>query len=359
MQSLFESSHPHATSESVINLVDQLLKDATSNQVSDIHIEPNESQCRVRFRKDGLLYEAAIFPSSLATQIILRLKIMAELNIAEKRLPLDGRIHLAHLNLDIRLSTCPILYGEKIVLRLFNTKKNKLSIQQLGMNSAQHHLFLQKMHLPQGLVLVTGPTGSGKSMTLYAALEYLNHTNKNISTIEDPVELTLPGINQININPKIGLDFALSLRALLRQDPDILMIGEIRDLETAKMAIQAAQTGHLVFSTLHTNTAHETFSRLHSLGIHQTLINNSITLIIGQRLLRRLCVYCKTTNHTANERGCPYCQQGYHERTGIFELLNVTTGQFSCCMSLREAALEKIATGETTSTEVIRVLGSC
>src|SRR3990167_11373159 len=280
--------------ESVIQVVNRLLQDAILNHASDIHIEPYHQHCRIRFRSDSLLHEVATFPSPLAMQMITRLKIMANLNIAERRLPQDGHISLQNDHkIDIRISTCPTLFGEKIVLRLLNSSAIKSDIHQLGLTDTQQQLFLNKLKQPQGLILVTGPTGSGKTITLYSALHYLNKPEKNISTVEDPVEIQLPGINQVNINTKINLHFSTVLRTLLRQDPDIIMIGEIRDPETADIAIQAAQTGHLVLSTLHTNSAIETLTRLHAMKILAYNLAGSLSLIIAQRLIRTLCAHCK------------------------------------------------------------------
>lgn len=287
--------HPiEPITDHIINYVNELFANAINNSISDIHIEPFEHHCRIRFRRDGLLHEAASLPPHLSTQIIARLKIMAELNIAEKRLPQDGRIKTFHHNkIDIRINTCPTLFGEKIVLRLPSCNQASLNIQTLGTTEQQTAQLLHSLSKPQGLILVTGPTGSGKTMTLYSALQHLNTIEKNISTIEDPVEIQLDNINQINIRPHIGLNFATALRTLLRQDPDIIMLGEIRDHETAIIAVQAAETGHLVLSTLHTNSAIESLSRLHSLGISPYHLIHSTSLIIAQRLVRKLCVHCK------------------------------------------------------------------
>lgn len=308
----------------VIEYVDQLLNEAILKHISDIHIEPYEDYCRIRLRRNGLLYEAANIPIHLANQVIMRLKVMAQLNTAEKRLPLDGRLQIntAFKN-DIRINTCPTLFGEKAVLRILDTKQINLDINSLGMTDFQKEIFLKKLSHPQGLILVTGPTGSGKTMTLYSALRHLNQIEKNIVTIEDPVEIELTGINQTNINPRIGLDFSITLRTLLRQDPDIIMIGEIRDVETATIALQAAQTGHLVLSTLHTNNAAEVLSRLHSMGIATHYLMNSISLIIAQRLIRTLCQHCKKLDNTPTHKGCGHCHHGYSNRIGIFELLSL------------------------------------
>lgn len=353
--------------EPVSEFVTRLIDDAILQHASDIHIEPYAKQCRIRFRRDGLLYEVATLPPHFATRLIARLKILAHLNIGERRLPQDGRLPLSHSTLDIRINTCPTLAGEKIVLRLLNSSKIKLEIDALGFLPDQQEIFLEKLSQPQGLILVTGPTGSGKTITLYSALHHLNKIDRNISSVEDPVEMEFTGINQININPRIGLDFATVLRSLLRQDPDIIMIGEIRDTQTAEIAVQAAQTGHLVLSTLHTNSAIETITRLQSMGIMPHHFISAVSLIIAQRLVRKLCVYCKT--------GCDHCHQGYQGRTGIFECLPITNTlsqnileganstqiqsimQAQSWISLHEAGMTKIKNGVTNDAEILRVLG--
>lgn len=287
---------PTAEDAPLVRYVQQLLQDAALKNASDIHFEPYEHALRIRLRIDGLLYEIAHLPIHLANRIISRLKVMAELDIAERRIPQDGRFKLSALMLpilDCRLNTCPTIYGEKAVVRLLEGSHQSLSIDKLGFTETQQALFLTTITKPQGMILVTGPTGSGKTVTLHAALSIRNKTDVNISTVEDPVEIHLPGINQININPKAGLHFATVLRALLRQDPDIIMVGEIRDAETAEIAVQAAQTGHLVLSTLHTNSAAETLTRLISMGIPTYNIAASLSLIVAQRLVRRLCPHCK------------------------------------------------------------------
>lgn len=363
--------------EPVIQFVDHLINDAIEKQVSDIHIEPYENHCRIRFRHDGLLFEAATLPPHLYTRVITRLKVMTNLNIAERRIPQDGHLELCYkTKTDIRVSTCPTLFGEKIVLRILNMVTN-LNIGSLGFTQAQEKLFLNKLTLPQGLILVTGPTGSGKTITLYSALQYLNQTEKNISSVEDPVEIKLKGINQVNVNSKIGLNFATVLRALLRQDPDIIMIGEIRDNETATIAMQAAQTGHLVLSTLHANSAIEAITRLQAMGIVAHHFINSLSLIIAQRLMRKLCSYCKQPEHphtTYKAKGCEHCHQGYQGRIAIFELLPITETIMQIILSnspisntiqhaknekwsfLWDAGMEKVHTGMTTLVELRRVV---
>lgn len=334
----------------IIKLVNRLIKDAQEKRISDIHIEPQQDHYRVRYRRDGLLYIATSLPYALGIRIATRLKILGKLDIAEKRLPQDGKILFEdETKIDIRLSTCPTTHGEKLALRLLETLDNNLSLNNLGLDAPQLDVFKEKLAQPQGLILVTGPTGSGKTRTLYAALQYLNHLEKNIATVEDPVEIELPGINQVNINPAIGLDFATALRAFLRQDPDIMMIGEIRDSETAHIALQAAQTGHLVLSTMHTNHAAETMTRLQSMGVNTNEWLNSIELIIAQRLLRKKCQECLT--------GCDLCHQGYNGRIGIFEMLsNHQSDQTP--QTLWQAGLEKVKVGITSHKELVRVLGT-
>jgi type IV pilus assembly protein PilB len=359
--------------ESLINLVDQIISHAIQQSSSDIHIEPFLHSCRIRYRRDGMLYEVTAIPANLALQFITRLKVMAQLDITERRLPQDGRFKFHAI--DVRINTCPTLHGEKIVLRLLNANNISLDFTTLGFNEKQKNLFLQKISKPQGMVLVTGPTGSGKTITLYSALNQLNTIEKNISTVEDPIEIQLNGINQININSKIGLTFANALRTLLRQDPDILMVGEIRDQETAAMAIQAAQTGHLVLSTLHTNNALETITRLKSMGVTLHDIINSVSLIISQRLLRKLCPHCKQSDKTIfYASSCPYCLNGYHGRVGIYEFLPLTkkitdlllTKKNSAAISqqlqqtgyttLHEAGMHKVQQGITSMLELNRVV---
>jgi type IV pilus assembly protein PilB len=354
--------------EPVTEFVNELIKDAIKKKISDIHIEPYETYCRVRYRSDGLLYEAARIPLYLFERISTRFKIMAQINIAENRLPQDGRIQPHWCNhVELRVSTCPTLFGEKMVLRILNNQNTALDISALGLTDEQQTLFISKLLSPQGMILVTGPTGSGKTITLYSALCYLNHIEKNILSIEDPVEIELAGINQINTNKKIGLDFATILRALLRQDPDIIMVGEIRDLETAKIAMQAAQTGHLVLSTLHANSAVEAISRLQVLGIDTYHLISSLSLIVAQRLVRKRC-----SHQCAN--GCKHCHQGYKGRIGVFELLPITKEMIELITTgatteqllqqckhagwplLHETGLLKVKEGATTYNELNRVL---
>lgn len=337
-----------------IQLADQLIQHALTLSSSDIHIEPYEKNCRIRYRQDGLLQKIAEIPAHQASGLITRLKVMAKMDIAERRLPQDGRFQLEKI--DVRMNTCPTLYGEKAVLRLLDTTNISLDIDSLGLHENQKKIFLKTITRPQGLILVTGPTGSGKTVTLYSALNFLNKIEKNISTVEDPVEIELPGINQVNINPKINLTFSQVLRTFLRQDPDIIMVGEIRDAETAKIAVQAAQTGHLVFSTLHTNSAIETLNRLQSLNIAPYNIIHSISLIISQRLIRKSSI------------------NGYLGRMAIFELLTLSDNLSELILqnantatllsqaknegfsTLYENGLKKVSEGLTTLTELHRVI---
>ncbi|WP_171910082.1 GspE/PulE family protein, partial [Rickettsiella grylli] len=284
------------TDVTIINYVYQLLLDAIQKNASDVHLEPLQGRLTIRFRIDGLLYSSAILPKPFMSRVITRLKIMAQLDIAERRIPQDGRFQVKDKfdrNVDCRLSTCPTIHGEKLVIRILDSNQMLLKIDKLGMNEKQKNEFITALKSPHGMILVTGPTGSGKTITLYTALNFLKHSTVNISTVENPIEIILPGINQVNINPAIHLTFACVLRAFLRQDPDIIMVGEMRDQETAEIGIKAAQTGHLVLSTLHTNSAIESLIRLENMNIPTYNIVASVNLIIAQRLVRRLCDRCK------------------------------------------------------------------
>ncbi|MFI4954947.1 MAG: GspE/PulE family protein [Gammaproteobacteria bacterium] len=316
----------------VVAYIHQLLQDAAEQQVSDVHCEPYADYYRIRLRQDGILLDYASPPAHVAPRLAARIKVMAELNIAECRLPQDGRFEFVTRQqqaVDIRVSTCPVLHGEKIVLRLLNSQASALDIATLGLEPTQQQQLLHNLQQPCGLILVTGPTGSGKTITLYSLLQHLNNGQRNISSVEDPVEIQLSGINQVAIQPALGLDFSQVLRCFLRQDPDIIMVGEIRDAETARMACRAAQTGHLVLSTLHTQNAVGALVRLQQLGITANELASSIKLIIAQRLVRRLCKTChaqqKSEWLSVAEplyifNGCKNCHQGYQGRTGIFEL---------------------------------------
>lgn len=344
----------------IIEFVTHLLDDAVNRHASDIHLEPQQQKMRVRFRIDGVLHPICEPHYATIAAIVSHLKVCANLDIAEKRLPQDGRleVHLNQSALNARISTLPTLFGEKIVLRLLYKNKNRLDIQKLGLEYDQKTAFINAISKPQGLILITGPTGSGKTTTLYTLLGQLNTAEKNITCIEDPVEIELPGSNQLSINHKIGMTFQTGLRALLRQDPDIIVIGEIRDAETAKMAIQAAQTGHLVFSTLHTNSAVESLARMKLLGVSNIEIAESVILIVAQRLLRKLCQQC----NKKTVKMCPYCLNGYSGQTGIYEYIERQYFQSKNqseikIHGLKDSAQIKIKRGITSIDEVKRVLG--
>ncbi|MCS0349685.1 type IV-A pilus assembly ATPase PilB [Vibrio diabolicus] len=325
----------------VSRYINQILLDAVRKGASDIHFEPYEKMYRVRLRCDGILIETQQPPSHLSRRLSARIKILSKLDIAERRLPQDGRIKLK-LNqdtaIDMRVSTLPTLFGEKIVLRLLDSSSASLDIDKLGYSEQQKQLYLDVLRRPQGMILMTGPTGSGKTVSLYTGLSILNKPEINISTAEDPVEINLSGINQVQVQPKIGFGFAEALRSFLRQDPDVVMVGEIRDLDTAEIAIKASQTGHLVLSTLHTNSAAETVIRLSNMGVESFNLASSLSLIIAQRLARKLCSHCKQSQELtvqlqhlgiqasdnifkANPDGCNECTHGYSGRTGIYEVM--------------------------------------
>ncbi|WP_225763048.1 type IV-A pilus assembly ATPase PilB [Stenotrophomonas sp. Marseille-Q4652] len=381
----------------VVKFVNKVLVDAIRKGASDIHFEPYEDDYRVRFRIDGLLKNVAKAPVKLNQRIAARLKVMSQLDIAEKRVPQDGRIKLnlsKSKQIDFRVSTLPTLFGEKIVLRILDGSAAKLGIDKLGYEPDQQKLFLEAIHKPYGMVLVTGPTGSGKTVSLYTALGILNDETRNISTVEDPVEIRLPGVNQVQQNNKRGMTFAAALRSFLRQDPDIIMVGEIRDLETAEIAIKAAQTGHMVLSTLHTNDAPQTIARLMNMGIAPYNITSSVTLVTAQRLARRLCNSCKKpvelpANALLAEGftqaqidagitlfepvGCDECTEGYKGRTGIYQVMPMTdeiaaivleggnamqiaeAAQKIGINDLRQSALLKAGQGITSLAEINRV----
>ena len=332
----------------VVRFVNKILLDAIKRGASDVHFEPYEKLFRVRTRLDGVLSEVATPPVLLANKVCARLKVMSRMDIAERRVPQDGRIKMRlskNRAIDFRVNTCPTLFGEKIVLRILDPSSAKLGIEMLGYEDHQRELYEKHLNKPYGMILVTGPTGSGKTVSLYTGLNILNTEDRNISTAEDPAEINLPGINQVNVNPKVGLTFASALKAFLRQDPDIIMVGEIRDLETAEIAIKAAQTGHLVLSTLHTNDAPRTLTRLVDMGVKPYAIATSVSLIIAQRLARRLCDNCKETKEVPREalekegfeaedldagitifgpKGCKSCNDGYKGRLGIFQVMEVS-----------------------------------
>ncbi|MBB09855.1 MAG: type IV-A pilus assembly ATPase PilB [Alcanivorax sp.] len=334
----------------IVRFVNKLLLDAIKGGASDLHFEPYEKSYRVRFRQDGILKTVSKPPINIASKLSARLKVMSRLDISERRVPQDGRIKLKISKtraIDFRVNTCPTLFGEKIVLRILDPESAKMGIDALGYEEDQKKLYMDALQKPQGMILVTGPTGSGKTVSLYTGVNILNTPERNISTAEDPVEINLEGINQVNVNPKQGMDFAAALRAFLRQDPDVILVGEIRDLETANIAIKAAQTGHLVLSTLHTNSAPETLTRLRNMGVPSFNIATSVVLIIAQRLARRLCEHCKTEveipeqslremgfteEDIASEftvygpQGCEKCNNGYKGRVGIYEVVKITDG---------------------------------
>jgi type IV pilus assembly protein PilB len=331
----------------VVRFVNKMLMDAIRLGSSDLHFEPYEKIFRVRLRTDGILHEVAKPPIHLAGRIAARLKVMASLDISERRKPQDGRIKLRiskNRAIDFRVNTLPTLWGEKIVMRILDPTTAQMGIDALGYEPEQKALYLEALRQPQGMILVTGPTGSGKTVSLYTGLNILNTVDINISTAEDPVEINLEGINQVNVNPRQGMDFSQALRAFLRQDPDVIMVGEIRDLETAEIAIKASQTGHMVLSTLHTNSAAETLTRLHHMGVAAFNIATAINLIIAQRLARKLCAHCKKEIEIPRETliaegfpesqigsfqlcspvGCEHCNGGYKGRVGIYEVVKST-----------------------------------
>jgi type IV pilus assembly protein PilB len=380
----------------VVRFVNKVLLDAINKGASDVHLEPYEKDFRVRFRHDGVLYEVASPPRSLAMRIVARLKVMSRMNIAERRVPQDGRIKMnlsKNRSIDFRVNTLPTLYGEKVVLRILDATTAQLGVDALGFEEDQKKLFLDAIQKPYGMVLVTGPTGSGKTVSLYTGLNILNTPDVNISTCEDPVEINVMGINQVNVNPKAGLEFALALRAFLRQDPDIIMVGEIRDLETAEIAVKAAQTGHLVLSTLHTNDAPQTLTRLANMGVPPYNIASAVHLIMAQRLARRLCTKCRKDSDIPRDVllkagftdeqldgariyspvGCDNCTGGYRGRVGIYQVMPVSEEMGRLIMeggnsmqleqqalaegvpNLRASGLRKVAAGITSLEEVDRV----
>ncbi|MCI0919348.1 type IV-A pilus assembly ATPase PilB [Pseudomonas stutzeri] len=380
----------------VVRFVNKMLLDAIRGGSSDLHFEPYEKAFRVRLRTDGILHEVARPPIQLAPRISARLKVMAGLDISERRKPQDGRIKMKLSKtkaIDFRVNTLPTLWGEKIVMRILDPSSAQMGIDALGYEEEQKELYMNALKQPQGMILVTGPTGSGKTVSLYTGLNILNTVDVNISTAEDPVEINLEGINQVNVNPRQGMDFSQALRAFLRQDPDIIMVGEIRDLETAEIAIKAAQTGHMVMSTLHTNSAAETLTRLRNMGVAAFNIATSVNLIIAQRLARKLCNSCKKEVELPREAlleegfpaeqigtfkiygpvGCDNCKGGYKGRVGIYEVVKNTPALARIIMEdgnsidistqmrkdgfndLRTSALVKAMQGVTSLEEVNRV----
>ncbi|MAR70924.1 MAG: type IV-A pilus assembly ATPase PilB [Halomonas sp.] len=393
---LSSSLNDQADDAPVVKFVNTILRDAVRKRASDIHFEPFEESFRVRFRIDGLLHEVAQPPLNLRARIASRLKVMARMDISERRLPQDGTIKVQlddGEDIDFRVNSLPTVYGEKIVLRLLGSRSARLGIEQLGFSPDQRRLFETALTSPQGMILVTGPTGSGKTVTLYTGIHQLNAVERNICTAEDPVEIKLPGVNQVNVAPRIGLDFANALRAFLRQDPDVVMVGEVRDRETAEIAIKAAQTGHLVLSTLHTNSAADTLSRLANMGIEAFNIASAVSLIVAQRLARRLCSQCRSTVTLPAEvltqqgltqaeadtaqlyeaAGCRHCTQGYKGRVGLFEVVPVdqrmrrlileggSADDFDALAraqgypNLRRSGLNRVLEGVTSLAEVCRI----
>ncbi|MCH8943769.1 MAG: type IV-A pilus assembly ATPase PilB [Proteobacteria bacterium] len=389
--------HDDIADAPVVRFVNKVLLDAIKRGASDVHFEPYEKFFRVRTRLDGVLSEVAQPPVVLAQKVCARLKVMSRMDIAERRVPQDGRIKMRlskNRAIDFRVNSCPTLYGEKIVLRILDPASAKIGIEKLGYEDEQRLLFEKHLAKPYGMILVTGPTGSGKTVSLYTGLGILNTEDRNISTAEDPAEINLPGVNQVNVNPKVGLTFASALRAFLRQDPDVIMVGEIRDLETADIAIKAAQTGHLVLSTLHTNDAPKTLTRMVDMGVKPYAIATSVSLIIAQRLARCLCNNCKEVKDiprealekegfTAEEiesdmtifgpKGCKQCNDGYKGRIGIFQVMEVSEAIARIIMeggnsmqiadqavaegviNLRQSGLNKVKGGVTSLEEINRV----
>ena len=381
----------------VVRFVNKVLLDAIKRGASDVHFEPYEKIFRVRTRLDGVLSEVAQPPVALANKVCARLKVMSRMDIAERRVPQDGRIKMRlskNRAIDFRVNTCPTLFGEKVVLRILDPASAKMGIDALGYDDFQKAMYQKHLDKPYGMILVTGPTGSGKTVSLYTGLNILNTVDRNISTAEDPCEINLPGVNQVNVNPKVGLTFASALKAFLRQDPDVIMVGEIRDPETAEIAINAAQTGHLVLSTLHTNDAPRTLTRLVDMGVKPYAIATSVSLIIAQRLARRLCDNCKEVRDVPREAllkegfeaktiedgltifgpvGCKSCNDGYKGRLGIFQVMEVSEKMGRIIMEggnamniadqaveegvldLRGAGLNKVKDGLTSLEEINRV----
>ncbi len=381
----------------VVKFVNKVLLDAINKGASDVHFEPYEKFFRVRLRMDGILQEVAKPPVILTPRILARIKVLSRLDISERRIPQDGRMRMKiskNRAIDFRVSTCPTLFGEKAVLRILDPNSAKLGIDALGYEGFQKILYMDALAKPQGMILVTGPTGSGKTVSLYTGLNILNTEGVNISTAEDPAEINLPGVNQVNVNPKTGLTFAAALRSFLRQDPDIVMVGEIRDIETAEIAIKAAQTGHMVLSTLHTNDAPQTLGRLMNMGVPPYNIASAVSLIIAQRLARRLCEQCKQPTEVPKEAlleegfteeniatgftiykpvGCANCNGGYKGRVGIYQVMKISEAMGRIIMEggnamdladqaqkegipdLRQSGLKKVMHGITSLEEVNRV----
>jgi type IV pilus assembly protein PilB len=380
----------------IVKFVNKMLLDAIKQGVSDLHFEPYEKMYRVRYRLDGILQEVAKPPVNLAGRIAARIKVLSRLDISERRVPQDGRMKMnisKKKSIDFRVSTCPTLFGEKIVMRILDSDSAKLGIEMLGYEPEQKQHYLDTLAKPYGMILVTGPTGSGKTVSLYTGINILNTEDRNISTAEDPSEINLPGVNQVNVDTKTGMTFSKALKSFLRQDPDVIMVGEIRDLETAEIAIKAAQTGHLVLSTLHTNDAPQTLTRLANMGVPLFNIATAVSLIIAQRLARRLCKKCKKPAEIPREAlisegfdekivddltlyepvGCDSCNGGYKGRVGIYQVMPISEEMKRIIMEngnaiqladqsakegiadLRMSGLSKVAQGVTSLEEVNRV----
>lgn len=380
-----------AQEKGIIQVVNLIIENAVRDRASDIHVEPGEFNVRVRYRIDGVLYEKETLPARMYSAVSSRIKLLSQMNIAERRLPQDGRIKVASSgrNIDIRVSTIPTVYGESVVMRLLDKEASFITLEDIGFDRTILDIYEDVIKKPYGMILITGPTGSGKSTTLYASLAVINSAEKKIITVEEPVEYLMPGINQIQVRPKIGLTFASGLRHIVRQDPDIIMVGEIRDMETASIAIHAALTGHLLFSTLHTNDAPGAITRLMDMGIENYLVASTLICVMAQRLVRRICPICKTREDLPADvlkkisadirevwtgRGCDACSgTGYKGRIGIFEVLPVSGPIRELIMkratikemkdkaielgmrTLREDGIEKIIKGVTTIDEVLRV----
>jgi type IV pilus assembly protein PilB len=384
MSSLMQPKNPDLTLDQYI---DHLVAYAKKHQASDLHFEPGEKGYLIRYRIDGLLQKVDVIEKNLGHRLVAKFKVMAQINIAETRRPQDGRMHIKHQGhqLDFRLSTLPTVMGEKLVIRVLCKQNQSFGLGSLGFNPTQLALFKSCLARPQGLILITGPTGSGKTQSLYAALSHLNQEHLNLTSVEDPVEIFLEGMTQVQVNHAIDLDFSQALRSILRQDPDVIMIGEIRDLETAEIAIKAAQTGHLVLASLHTKSADQAIQRLLSLGISLAEMNHSMELVTAQRLLRKLCEQCKQPEPKAGDylkklgindvhiqksvqlfraHGCEACNHGYRGRFAVFEciqnLSNLCTESHQVAkkrqLTLLDAALEKLTQGLTSIQEIQRVL---
>lgn len=387
-----QSDDTHDSGLTIVTLLDDILQKAVEMRASDIHIEPGETHCKIRFRIDGVLQLQPLLPLSQAASLTARLKVLGNLDIAERRLPQDGQMDVdtGKFKASFRIATLPVRHGEKIVLRLLQQTQQPLELTALGMSQCDVERFQAALATPQGMILVTGPTGSGKTITLYSALSLLNTVDTNVCSVEDPIEIPLPGLNQTQVNTKAGLTFQDVLRALLRQDPDVIMVGEIRDSITAEIAVKAAQTGHLVLSTLHTNSTAETVIRLEQMGIARWMLASALQMVVAQRLVRKLCPYCKQQppeelylpNHLCptaikgwKSVGCERCYGGFYGRIALFEILPIDNSLKAAIvnglhandienlarqqgmMTLFESGCEAVQQGLTTIEEIYRVLG--